>query len=236
MKILATVIVLTLCLFASSAQAADTTYDWSGIYFGASAGYVWGNQDWELRGNQFWNSPFPDGKRGFTFDQFDVGAHMGAQYQWRWLVIGGEAGIYKGPFDNDSQPSPLFPAEDEWTADIYLIAKGTAKVGFAYKRLLAYVKGGYAGGLVDTLTRFDVGTGVITRYERTIEWHNGWTAGGGIEYALMKHVVIGAEYNYIDLGTTTHTFEPAVVGPLGTFNAKVSATMHQALLRLSFKF
>lgn len=237
MKILAAIGVIALCLLTGSAQAADSTYDWSGIYFGASAGYVWGHQNWTLQGSQFWNSPIStDGEKGFTTNQFDVGAHMGAQYQWRWLVIGGEAGIYKGPFDNDSQPSPFFPTEDEWTADIYLIAKGTAKVGFAYKRLLAYVKGGYAGGLVDTLTRFDVGTGVITRYERTIEWHNGWTAGGGIEYALMKHVVIGAEYSYIDLGTTTHTFEPAVVGPLGTFNAKVNATMHQALFRLSFKF
>ncbi len=234
MKILATIGVIALCLLAGSAQAADSKYDWSGIYLGASAGYAWGNQDWTLKGDQFWG---PDGGEGsFTPSQFEAGGHMGAQYQWRWLVLGGEVGIDKGPYNKDSLASPFSPSTAEWTADIYLIAKGTARVGFAYKRLLAYVKGGYAGGLVDTLTRFNVGTGVITRYERTIEWHNGWTAGGGIEYALMKHVVIGVEYNYIDLGTTTHTFEPAVLGPLGTFNAKVNAIIHQALFRLSFKF
>jgi outer membrane immunogenic protein len=231
MKIRVLAVVFALCLLAGSAYAGNSTYDWSGIYLGASAGYAWGNQDWKLKGDQWWG---PDGGKGsFTPSQFEAGGHIGAQYQWRWLVLGGEAGIYKGPYNKDSQASPFSPTTHEWTADIYLIAKGTAKVGLAYKRLLLYGKGGYAGGLVDTLTRFDVSTGVISRYERTIEWHNGWTAGGGIEYALFDHVIIGAEYNYIDLLPKTHTFEP--VGA-DTFNAKVNAVVHQALFRLSFKF
>jgi outer membrane immunogenic protein len=231
MKILATIGVIALCLLASSAQAADSKYDWSGIYLGASAGYAWGNQDWTFKGDQFWAD---DGDEGsLTPCQFDAGGHIGAQYQWRWLVLGGEAGIYKGPYRKDSQASPFYPTEDEWTADISLIAKGTGRVGFAFKRLLTYVKGGYAGGLVDTRVKYNVGTGVISRDERTLEWHNGWTAGGGIEYAITNHVIIGAEYNYIDLGSQTHTFEP--VGS-DTFNAKVNAIVHQALFRLSFKF
>ena len=224
MKILVTVGVIAVCLLAGSVHAADKTYDWSGIYLGASAGYAWGNQDWTLQGDQFWG---PDGgESSFTPSQFDAGGHIGAQYQWRWLVIGGEVGIYKGPYEKDSKASLFFPTEDEWTADIYIIAKGTAKVGFAFKRLLGYVKGGYAGGLVDTQARSTDITGEV----RTIEWHNGWTAGGGIEYALTEHVIIGAEYNYIDLlsKTRTHT--------VGAYNVKVDATVHQALFRLSFKF
>jgi outer membrane immunogenic protein len=231
MKVLATVGVIALCLLAGSAYAADSTYDWSGIYLGASAGYAWGNQDWTLKGNQFWGPN--GGEASFTPSQFDAGGHLGAQYQWKWLVLGGEAGIYKGPFDKDSQASPFFPTMDEWTADIYLIAKGTAKVGLAFKRFLGYAKGGYAGGLVDTRTRFNVGTGTIIFDNRTIEWHNGWTVGGGIEHALTKHIILGAEYNYIDLGSQTHTSLP--FGGVA-YNAKVDATVHQALFRLSFKF
>ena len=225
MKILVTVGVIALCLLAGSTYAADGTYDWSGIYLGASAGYAWGDQDWTLQGGQIWG---PDcGNESFAPSQFEAGGHLGAQYQWRWLVIGGEVGLYKGPYEKDAKASPYYPTEDEWTADPYLIAQGTAKVGFAYKRLLGYVKGGYAGALVSTKAYSTDGD----RTERTIEWHNGWTAGGGIEYALTNHVIIGAEYNYIDLGSKTHTF----AGP-GTFNAKVGATVHQALFRLSFKF
>ena len=224
MKHLAIVGVIALCLIAGAAHAADKTYDWSGIYLGASAGYAWGDQEWKLKGAQYWGPD--DGEANFKPSQFEVGGHLGAQYQWRWLVIGGEAGIYKGPYEKDSQTSPYSPATDEWTADIYLIAKGTFKVGLAYKRLLTYAKGGYAGALIDTKVKLNT-----TGYEeRTIEWHNGWTVGGGIEYALTKHLIIGAEYNYIDLLSKTHTHK------VGTYKAKVNATVHQALVRLSLKF
>jgi opacity protein-like surface antigen len=80
-KILATIGVIALCLLASSAQAADSKYDWSGIYLGASAGYAWGSQDWKLKGDQWWGD---DGNKGsFTPSQFEVGGYIGAQYQWR---------------------------------------------------------------------------------------------------------------------------------------------------------
>lgn len=224
MKLLVTIGGIALCLLAGAAHAADKTYDWSGIYLGASAGYAWGDQDWKLKGAQDWGPN--DGEGNFSSNQFEAGGHLGAQYQWKWLVLGGEVGIYKGPYKKDSLTSPYFPAIHEWTADIYLIAKGTAKVGFAYKRLLTYVKGGYAGAFIDTKVTFNA-----TGYEeRTIEWHNGWTVGGGIEYALTKHLIIGAEYNYIDLLPKTHTHS------VGTYKAKVNANVHQALLRLSLKF
>jgi outer membrane immunogenic protein len=152
MKILAAVIVCALCALAGSVQAADKDYDWSGFYLGASAGYAWGNQDWTLQGNQFWG---PNGAgRGITPSQIEVGGHLGAQYQWRWLLIGAEAGIYRGPYDKESKASPSFPTLDVWTADISTIVKGTAKVGFAFKRFLGYAKGGYAGALVDTRVKF----------------------------------------------------------------------------------
>jgi len=232
MKILATIMVLTVCLLAGAAYAADSTYNWSGIYGGASIGYVHGSQDWKLQGSQFWNAPFPDGKKDFTFDQFEVGAHIGAQYQWKWLVLGAEGGIFKGPHDEQSERSPLYPGSDEWNADIHTIAKATAKVGYAYKRFLAYAKGGYAGAMVDTKTRFPV-PGIPVFVNKTSEWHNGWTVGGGVEYALTNHIIIGAEYSYIDLDSRNHLDTPTAA-PF--FNAKVDAAVQQVLFRISYKF
>ncbi len=233
MKILAAVIVLTLCLLAGSACAGDSTGIWSGIYGGASIGYVHGTQDWELRGNQFWNAPFPDGKRDFTFDQFEVGAHLGVQYQWRWLVFGAEGSIFKGPHDEQNERSPWYPATDEWKADIHTIAKAVAKVGVVpWKRLLVYAKGGYAGAMVDTTTRFP-DPGITALRDKTSEWHNGWTVGGGVEYALTNHIIVGAEYSYIGLGSRNHLDTP----PVGVFyNADVDAAVQQVLFRISYKF
>lgn len=225
MKILATVIVLTLCLLAGSAYAADSTFNWSGIYGGASIGYVHGDLDWKLRRTQWWG--LTGDKRSFTFDQFDVGGHAGAQYQWKWLVLGAEGAIFKGPYDEQSKRSPRYPTEDRWRADIHTIAKATAKVGFAYQRFLGYAKGGYAGAFVDT----DAKTFYNNYKNNTSEWHNGWTVGGGVEYGLTKHWIIGVEYNYIDLGSQTHTDHRPP-----SFNAKVDATVQQVLLRVSYKF
>jgi outer membrane immunogenic protein len=227
MKILATVIVLSLCLFAGSAQAADSTYNWSGIYGGASIGYVHGDQAWELQPGSGWWGP-SGGKEQFTFNNFEVGAHLGAQYQWKWLVLGAEGGIFKGPKDEQEKISPYFPSTDRWKADIHTIAKATARAGYAYKRLLAFVKGGYAGAFVDTDLR--------PPKVQTSDWHNGWTIGAGVEYALTNHVIIGFEYNYIDLGTKNHmTLPPGGSGP-GFFSADVDAAVHQVLFRLSYKF
>jgi outer membrane immunogenic protein len=232
MKILATVVVLTLCLLAGATWAADSTYNWSGIYGGASIGYVHGEQDWKLRGSQWWGADRV--KEDFTFNQFDVGAHVGAQYQWKWLVLGVEGAIFKGPHDEQFKISPSFPAFDQWRADIHTVAKAVAKVGYAYDRFLFYAKGGYAGGLVDTDQRTVVGSGSGSRCV-TSEWQSGWTVGAGVEYALTKHWIIGAEYDYLDLGTEMHTAYQ-IGGGFRYFHADVDATEHQVLLRLSYKF
>jgi outer membrane immunogenic protein len=230
MKLLVTVGVIALFLLAGSAYAGDATYNWSGIYGGASIGYVHGAQDWTLRGGQFWGPN--GGKQDFTFDQFDVGAHVGAQYQWRWLVLGAEGSIFKGPYDEQSERSPYYPSSDQWRADIHTIAKATVKVGFAYKRFLGYAKGGYAGAMVDTTVRFP-DPGIPFFVDKTSDWHNGWTVGGGIEYALTNHVIIGAEYSYIDLGSRNHLDTPTTAT---FFNAKVDAAVQQVLFRVSYKF
>jgi outer membrane immunogenic protein len=197
MKILATVIVLSLCLFVGSSYAAEG-YNWSGIYGGASIGYVNASQDWKLGRLQFWGAEGDN--QDFTFNQFEIGAHAGAQYQWKWLVFGAEGGIFKGPRDEQTELSPRFPTQDRWRADIHTIAKAVAKVGYAYDRFLFYGKGGYAGAMVDT----DVSSVVGPSREKTSDWQNGWTVGGGVEYALTDHIILGGEYSYIGLSSTAH--------------------------------
>ncbi len=231
MKILAAVIVLSICLLAGSACAGDSTGIWSGIYGGASIGYVNASQDWTLGRNGFWGAKGDN--QDFTFDQFEIGAHVGAQYQWRWLVFGAEGSIFKGPRNEQNMLSPRFPTQDQWKADIHTIAKATAKVGFVpWKQWLVYAKGGYAGAMVDTDVRSVLGPS----REKTSDWQNGWTVGGGVEYALTNHILIGAEYDYIGLGSTAHKTGITTLPPGRFFDAKIDAALHQVLLRISYKF
>jgi outer membrane immunogenic protein len=241
MKILTTVLILTLCLFAGSVYAADATYNWSGLYGGLSMGFVHGSEDWKVKSDQWWA---PGGaEESFTFNQFDIGGHIGAQYQLKWLVLGGEIAIFKGPHDEQSKPSPAFPTFDRWSADIHTVLKAVVKAGYAYDRFLFYGKGGYAGALVDTDAQTLAGPNGIGTHVKTSQWQSGWTAGGGVEYALSKHWIVGAEFNYLDLGSQSHTARAFVNAGGGApvvipafFHADVSATEYQVLLRVSYKF
>ena len=75
------------------------------------------------------------------------------------------------------------------------------------------------------------------RHKKTIKikrqdgW-NGWTAGLGLEYMITPNWIIGAEYDYINLGTASYE----VGGGLGSYTLDVRNHIHQVLGRVSFKF
>jgi outer membrane immunogenic protein len=56
----------------------------------------------------------------------------------------------------------------------------------------------------------------------------GWTIGGGLEYALTNHWTVRTEYLYADLGKTTFT--------QSGFNVGVKTTENIVRAGLSYKF
>jgi len=94
-----------------------------------------------------------------------------------------------------SERSPFFPEADLYTTKINLITSITGRVGFACGRWLGYAKGGWSGDDIE-LDLFDHVTPVRAN-EST--WANGWTVGGGAEYAFARSVSLGVEYDYAGL-------------------------------------
>ena len=90
---------------------------------------------------------------------------------------------------SDSRPSPFFPASDRYSSDISWLATVTGRLGYARDRWLVYAKGGWAGADVE-LTLFDRFTPVRAS---SATWANGWTVGGGAEYALGKSLSLAVE-------------------------------------------
>lgn len=99
------------------------------------------------------------------------------------------------------------------------IFTATGRVGYASDRWLGYVKGGYASAEIGlehgmdgsaafclgrsctpSLYIFDIGASASSKKR-----HDGWTIGGGLEYAIHPGVILGVEYNYIDLRAKTHS-------------------------------
>lgn len=154
--------------------------DWSGLYVGVHGGYGWSNLDTGL------GDVHVDGWLG--------GGHVGLQRQFDRWVLGVEASYSAGELDGhrtiNMGGNPL--RLDAAISDLLLV---TGRLGYAWGDRLLYVKAGYAAADVEVGSTL---LGLTTQAKAKLD---GWTAGFGFERMLMPNIVIGLEYNYIDLGS-----------------------------------
>ena len=215
-----------------ASSAPQHQYDWSGIYFGGHAGGGWANATaldvLPPFGGAF-TANGPAAGEGFTVDPFGFvgGAQGGLQRQWGDWVLGGEVSYsYSGI--NRTITSPLFPASDTAGVRVDNIFMAVARLGYADDNWLLYAKGGFARADVK-LNLDDPSNDVHYAQEAK---HNGWTVGGGLEYAPFRNVVLGIDYSYIDLGSQTGSGST----DFGPEKFQVDAVVHSVTARLSFKF
>ena len=230
---------------ATAANAADlglnvplrtapvaTPFTWTGCYLGGHAGAGWGFTKWA---NTADTVAFGDLAPGQGYSQTDAGfiggGQVGCNYQALEWVFGIE-GTFAGSTIKGNVNNTLFGvADDIFTTKIDSIATATGRLGYAWNNWLFYGKAGYAGGQV----KFSVSdaVGPATGSGSDSHWQNGWTVGGGVEYALTANWIAGVEYDYADLLTTTYNVAGASPG-VYTFN--VHPQIHEVLARLSYKF
>ena len=222
--------------FVSAASAADMpakapiykapiaapVYNWTGIYVGINGGGGWGRESW-LDNNGF--IPGIDFRpQGGVF-----GGQAGFRWQWNQFVFGVE-----GTWDwTDLRDTITFTGGGEAEKfKVKSLYTATGQAGWAWDRWLAYVKGGWAGAS----TNFDfVFTGSPTIASQP-QNANGWTIGGGIDYAIWQNVILGVEYDHFDL-----KYDPFIAAfntggaPLVVTNTS-RLTIDQVVARLSYKF
>ncbi len=202
-------------LLASTASAADLAarpytkapapvvvpvYNWTGFYVGGNVGGKWTDQ------SAFWpNATFPTRNFGHDRSTGTGGAHVGAQYQWNNIVLGIEAAWFTG-FDSGRVtgspltgcPSPNFTCQ-AGVSDVWTVGP---RLGYAVQDWLFYGTGGYANGRISTRA-FSNLNGVV--FDDFSTRQGGWFAGAGVEWAAWKSgstaLVLGAEYQHIDLGS-----------------------------------
>jgi outer membrane immunogenic protein len=209
-------------------------FNWSGLYLGGHVGGGWANADWRVISE---NSPFWDNSAGtgtkFTqdIDGWLGGGHVGVLHQFDRWVIGGELSLSGGNVEG-SRLAPSVSNDDLRTTKLNSLFLATLRLGYALDgNFLAYIKGGYAGANVDVSVVDDTGPNVGTW--KSSEWQNGWTIGGGLEFAVSPNVLLGVEYNYADLGRERHS---GATSDGGTAVTDVDVNVHTVWARLSFKF
>jgi outer membrane immunogenic protein len=105
----------------------------------------------------------------------------------------------------------------------------TGQLGYAWDRWLAYAKGGWA----EASTHLFVNGPVTASNSQD---PNGWTIGGGVDYAVWPNLIFGVEYDHFSLN-----YKPFVApvsnggAPLVVANTS-RLTLDQVVARLSYKF
>jgi opacity protein-like surface antigen len=133
-----------------------------------------------------------------------IGGQFGCDYQpvgARW-VIGFEGSFSGGSLTGDkSLGLPLGDPGDlaRVSARLDFISSGTARIGWASDRWLLYFKGGIAGAS-DKYKVIGTFQGNPFDFEGE-DIRIGWTAGGGVEWALFDNWSAKLEYDYYGFGT-----------------------------------
>jgi outer membrane immunogenic protein len=210
-----------------------TFYNWSGCYIGVNAGGGWARTKFTNTANTTAFGHLDPGESfTYTYDGFVGGGHAGCNYQVNQWVFGIEGSFDGSSIKGDATDLAILN-DDVFTTKVDSLATVTGRIGYAWNNVLLYAKGGYAGGNVhfsvsDTccVGGSPMGAGSGTH------WQSGWTIGGGLEYGLTPNWIVGAEYNYIDLGTENYE----VGGGAGSYAFDVKTRISVVLARLSYKF
>jgi outer membrane immunogenic protein len=178
-------------------------YNWTGFYSATGLGGAWTDINGTLV-----TTGDPLNTDGSKFNYASI---IGAQYQWGNWVLGIE-GAYNRLLNKDYNQSigpsaDCFPAGADVTCASRIDQIWTVgpRLGYAWNNWMVYGTGGYANGKIygKFLT---TSTGALAT--DTVERHGGWYAGVGAEYFLtkfwMSDLILGLEYQHIDLGTVRH--------------------------------
>jgi outer membrane immunogenic protein len=234
-KLLVTAAVTATLVFVVSASAADlpakapiykappllASYTWTGLYLGINGGGAWGHEDWLDN----------VGAGGGVSENFHsnggvFGGQVGFRWQWNQLVLGIE-----GTWDWAGLRDTLAPGGGTEEFKLASLYTATGQIGWAgWDRFLVYVKGGWAGGAA----KADVNLhGDIASNSQTVR---GWTAGGGVDYAIWQNIIVGVEYDHFDLNYDPFIAPGSAGGAPWIVTNTSRFNVDQVVARLSYKF
>jgi len=207
---------------AQNADAADLLTEmvnapatWTGAYAGGHGGYGISDAEWtNLVGGGNTLGPVGSGE-DLEPDGGFFGAQVGYMHQMGSFVLGAEvSGSISDIIDTEVASAP---AVGTYQVGIDGLLLAQARLGWAVDNWLLFVQGGYAGaeGHASAVS----GAFISRREDR---WHNGWTVGGGVKYMIWDGVSVGAEYNYVDLGSRTYNVDIIAPGD----RARVDHELH----------
>lgn len=178
-----------------STAAPYAPYNWTGLYVGGNVGGSWGAHDHTVvtfSGATVDTNAKPDGVIG--------GGQIGYNWQTGSWVFGLEADI-QGSGQKDTFSHAIAAGGTHTTSDeLDYFGTVRGRVGYAWDRHLLYATGGWAYGreTIDSTTQV---AGVTDASTHRNDITDGWTVGGGWEWAFADRWSVRVEYLYVDFGS-----------------------------------
>jgi outer membrane immunogenic protein len=208
---------------------AQAVSDWSGIYIGGKVGGAWSDINWTENFDEF-----TAGGASFSPSSFQGGGFIGGNLQLGQWIFGLETSFIGMGLNQTVAVSPV----DSFTTKIDWLLFIEPRIGYSFDRTMVFVKGGWAGGNATlSATGPNVPGAIATATSE--DFFDGWTIGGGIEYALHPSFIIGVDYQYVQLNlSTAASCDLCILGlPIGEASAvNGDANISLVTLRASYLF
>jgi outer membrane immunogenic protein len=218
-------------------------FTWTGVYVGGQIGAAWGAGNYTFTGFNPATGAVLDSSIGGTPSGAIGGAHVGYQIQIDQWVFGLEGSVDGTTLSKTvSIFSPGFlrsglitSASAETTEPVDGSIRG--RFGIAFDRVLIYATGGVAfGGFNTQLTLVNPTVPPLFVADSFSTTRVGWTAGGGLEYALFNNWWVFGEYRFTDFGTVTNGLVSSSL-PAGVFfNENRRLQQNQVQIGMSYRF
>lgn len=206
--------------YAKAPAMVDPATNWSGFYVGVNAGAGWGQSDvatstvFDPVANYFVDAPTTaqfnaTGRQRSSGSGFIGGGQAGFNWQTGSFVVGLETDFDYFRQRGATSVTAIYPT----LGTPYMISHTVAsdwlwtlrpRIGVASGSWLYYLTGGVA------LTRLSASSFFLDSFLDTesasfAATKLGWTAGGGVEYALRNGWSVKAEYLHVDFGSVSAT-------------------------------
>jgi outer membrane immunogenic protein len=163
------------------------TYDWSGMYVGASVGGTCFDGSADLAGTPYIAGPMDD-------CGYKASAHAGYNFQMDHMVFGIESDLGYTNLSGHNSTTASDLGQD-WSGGV----KG--RFGYAMDNTLIYGLAGYSMARAQ-YSEYIALPPSTTQQEK---WHHGWSVGMGVEHAITDVIRLRGEYAFTKFNTKSYT-------------------------------
>jgi outer membrane immunogenic protein len=189
------VVAAAMSLLGGSAIAADASQNGlTGLYVGVDGGFGWAFAD-HLPG-----SGSVTGANDLNLSGGLLGAHIGYDAQlMSGVVLGARLGFDAGSISGSCISPDCHPSQAPSTRHtINSVLTAVGKLGFTSGNVMPYVVGGVAIADATRNTAYNS--------QSFSNSHTGFVVGAGVDWRFAPTWSVGAEYQYMDLGTKRYAF------------------------------